>query len=676
MTNITSPGLGSGLDVNGIVSQLVAAEQVPAQQRLDRKEADLQARLSGFGLLRSAISSFQDSLAVLADTSGYQAMTASSSDTAVAGVSVGNTAAEGAYSMSVTQLASAQSLVSDASLPAAQFSSASDILGTGALTFNFGTTSYDPDTDTYTPPFLQNPDKGAQTVQITDGSLTGIRDAVNQADIGVSASIIFDGANYRLTFTSEDTGAANSLEITVADDDGNDTDGSGLSLLSFNENSTNLLQTQAAQDAQVTLNGIVISSPVNTLEENIEGMTISLSGVGSTTLTVTKDASAISTNISNFVSQYNNLVSTISDLSVFDPATGQAGILNGDALLRSVDSQFRRILAEPVTGLDADFATLANIGITRNSLDGTLELDNAMLTEAINTNPDAVTGLFAAYGTASDSLIQVSGFTDNTVGGNYAVNISQLATQGQVTGSAAAVLSITTGVNDTLSLSVDGVAATVTLAAGSYTAATLAAELQSRVNSASEIQGAGLNVTVAENAGILSIVSDSYGSASTVTIDGGSAAADLFGASPVSTAGVDVAGTIDGVAATGSGQVLTAASGGAEGLAILVKGGSPGDRGSVSFSRGYADQLGSVLSSMLDDDGIFASVTDSLNDQISSINDDREALARRMESYEERLRAQYTALDVLVSNLTAMSDFLTTQLNSLPVIGANNQRRN
>ncbi len=676
MANITSPGLGSGLDVNSIVNQLVSVERQPVEQRLDRREADLQARLSGFGVLRSAISGFQDSLAALADTRGFQVRTSQSSDTAVATVSAVNTAAVGDFSLNVTQLAAAHSLVSDTSLPAAQFTATSDIVGTGSLTFNFGTTNYDAGTDTYTPPFAQNPDKGAQTVQITDGSLTGIRDAVNEADIGVAAAIVFDGGNYRLTFTAEDSGAANSLEITVADDDGDDVDSSGLSLLSFNENSNNLLQTQAAQDAQVTLNGIAISSPTNTLKENIEGLTITLLDTGSATLTVSEDTSVISGNIGRFIDQYNNLVSTINDLSSFDPATGRSGILNGDALLRSVDGQFRRILADPVAGLPEDFSTLASIGIIRNAEDGTLTVDSAMLNDAINANPDAVTGLFAAYGTASDSLIKVDASTDSTLGGAYAVNVTQLATQGRLDGSAAAALAISAGVNDTLSLSVDGTAVTVTLAAGSYTAASLAAELQSRINAASEIQDAGLSVTVSENAGVLSLISDSYGSSSSVSISGGTAATDLFGASPAVTAGVDVAGTIDGVAADGSGQVLTATTGNATGLSLMVSGGSVGARGVINFSRGYADQLDTVLTGMLDSDGIFTSVTDSLNNQISSIGDDRDALVRRMDSFEARLRAQYTALDLLVSNLTATSTFLSTQLEALPVIGANYRRRN
>ncbi len=669
MPTITAPGLGSGLDVNSIVSQLVAVEQQPAAQRLDRREADLQARLSAFGVVKSAISSFQDSLVALSNVSGFQARTSQSSNGDVATVSVSNAAFVGSYSLDVTQLASAHSLVTDSALPAAQFTALSDVLGTGTLTFKFGTTDYDPKKDKYTPPFVQNPDKAEQSVQITDGSLSGIRDAVNDADIGVTASIVFDGTHQRLAFTSVDSGAANSLEITVNDDDGNNGDASGLSLLSFNSTSNNMLQTEAAQDALVTINGIDISSDSNTLENNIEGMTLNLLSTGSSTLSVSKDTSVISANIEKFVEEHNNLVKTINDLSDYNAETNTAGVLTGDAVLRTLDSQFRRILSNPVAGVSEEFSILANIGITRSTTDGTLLVDSSKLSDAIRDNADAVTGLFAAYGKATDSLIDVTASTESTLGGEYAVNITQLATQGQLFGSAAAVLTINGGVNDTLTVAVDGSETTVTLTAGTYTPASLATEVQTQLNASSVLQTAGAGAVVTESGGVLTLTSNSYGSASTLSINGGTAAVDLFGGAPTATGGVDIAGTIGGFSAIGSGQTLTG-SGDASGLEITLTGGLLGDRGVVNFSRGYADQLGSVLTGLLNSEGIFSSVTDSLNNQIKGISEDRDALARRMDVFEARLRKQFTALDVLISNLSSTSSFLTSQLAALPVIGS------
>ncbi len=674
MSHISSPGIGSGLDVTSLVTQLVAAEGQPATQRLDRREAEVQARLTAYGTLKGAFSAFQTSLAALKDATTFQNKSAQSSDTAVATVSTTNAAVAGVFDLSVTQLAEAHSLATDTALSAAQFTSLGDVVGTGTLTFKFGTTDYDPSTDTYTS-FVQNPDKAVETVTITDGSLSGIRDAINDADIGVTASTVFDGTNYRLVFTVEDTGAANSLEITVSDDDGDDSDGAGLSLFSFNATSNNMIQTQAAQDAMLSINGIDIQSAGNTLDKALEGLTINLLSTGSATLTVEKDASAISTNVSNFVAKFNALVSTINDLSSYDPATGSAGALNGDGILRSLDGQLRRILSNPVQGAADGFSILADIGITRSSDDGTLVLDNTRLDEVIKENPEAVTALFAAFGNPDDALVRFSASTDATLAGEYAINITQLASQGRLTGSAAANLTITSGSNDTLNISVDGVSASITLQAGTYTESALAAELQSRINASDALKDNDVAVTVSVSSGVLTVTSNRYGSASKVAVTGGNAATGLFGASPTATDGVDVAGTIGGFEATGSGQTLTGTNA-ATGLAIVVDGGALGDRGTVRFSRGYADEIDRFLSSVLGSDGILKSVTEGLNSRIERINDDRETLARRLESLEDRLRRQFTALDTLVSQLQATSDFLTNQLASLPVIGSRSSQKN
>jgi flagellar hook-associated protein 2 len=234
-------------------------------------------------------------------------------------------------------------------------------------------------------------------------------------------------------------------------------------------------------------------------------------------------------------------------------------------------------------------------------------------------------------------------------------------------GSAAANLTITADSNDTLVLDIDGVSATITLTAGTYTASSLVAELQSKINNASEISGAGSSVLVTESAGVISITSSRYGSASVVEITGGTGKADLVGASPVKTDGVDVAGTIGGVAATGSGQYLTGA-GDAEGLKLLITGVSLGDRGTVNFNRGYSDRLDSYLESLIGSNGSLDSTTSAIQDSIDAVSNDRASLQRRLDSIEKRIRAQFVALDTLVSQLQSTSSFLSQQLASLPTV--------
>jgi len=679
MATITSPGLGSGLDVNALVSQLIAAESQVPTARLDRREAGFQARLSGFGTLKSSLSALQSSLSGLRTVSSFQGKTASSSDSKVLTATASSSAALGNHSFDVTQLAVSHKTSTDPLLANAQFTSTTDVVGTGTLTFRFGTTVYDTGTDTVTT-FTQGTNNATKTVNITDGSLIGIVNAVNDANIGVNASIIFDGTNQRLVFASTSTGADNSFEVTVDDDDLNDTDTSGLSLLSFNTTSSNLLQTDAALDANVTIDGISgIKSASNTLTDIISGLTITLldttTSPDKVTLTVGQDTDAISSNVSNFVSNYNALITTINDLDSFNPDTREAGLLNGEGVLRSVQARIRRIIGTPVAGLADAKATLSSIGITTSSSDGTLVLDNTKLQSALDTNINDVTSLFAGLGNTTDPLIEFSDSSDQTLTGTFAVNITSLATQATAVGSVAANLTITGGSNDTLSVSVDGTAATVTLAAGTYTAATLAAEVQSQINTTQVFIDAGSSVSVTQSGGVLTLKSNKYGSTSEVNIAGGNGRIGLLGLTPVVTAGSNVTGTIDGSSATGEGQFLTG-SNAAAGLKIKVTGSTTGDRGSITFSRGYAEQLDDFLSEVLAADGVFTSITDGLNRQVSGITEERAVLSRRLVTLEARVRSRFTALDILIAQFQTTSDFLTQQLSNLPFsnLGRNNRR--
>jgi len=308
--------------------------------------------------------------------------------------------------------------------------------------------------------------------------------------------------------------------------------------------------------------------------------------------------------------------------------------------------------------------TLSQIGVSFGS-DGTLSLDSAKLNTAINTNFDGIAALFAKAGKTTDSLVSYSASTSKTQPGSYAVNISQLATRGATQGSQAASLTVTAGVNNQLDLTVDGKAVSVTLAAATYASAdALAAEIQSKVNGAT---GASGSVLVTQSGGVLSITSARYGSASQAAVTGGNGMATLLGASPVTTAGVDVAGTLNGAAASGNGQSLTGAVGNAsEGLALLIAGGALGARGTVSFSQGYAYQLDQYLDTVLADDGNLKARTNGIDNSIKSLDQRQAQLEARLTQIEKRYRAQFTALDSMLSSMNSTSTFLTQQLASLP----------
>lgn len=663
---MSAAGIGSNLDVDGIVSQLMAVEKQPLAL-LQKREADYQAKLSAYGSLKGSLSAFQTAMQGLADGSKFQAATASAADSSVLAASANGKAVPGSYSVEVQQLAQQQKIRSDG------FASTSTVIGSGTLTIQYG--AYDSGSNTFT---LNNA-KPAQTVTIdpANNTLSGVRDAINAANIGVSATIINDGASNRLVMTSKDTGASSSIKISVADDDGNDLDASGLSRLAFDPTAAagtgrNMAEVQPGQDAKLKIDGIDISKPSNTITDAIEGVTLNLlkSNTGSpTTLTVGRDVAGVKASVEAFVKAYNNVSQTLAGLSAYNAATKTGAALQGDSTTLSIQSRIRATLSATVGAAAAGggLSSLSDIGVAFQK-DGTLALDSTKLQAALDNNFNGIAGLFSAQGKSSDSLVSYVGSTGNTVPGNYAVTVSRLAAQASVAGSQAAGLTITAGINDQLDINVDGTLASITLSAGTYGSAdALAAEVQSKLNGTAALLNAGNAVTVSQSAGVLTIASARYGSASAVSVMGGNGAASLMGASPVSAAGVDVAGTINGIAATGIGQTLSAAVGDhAEGLRVNINGGPLGSRGNIGFSRGYADQLNTLVSGFLTSDGLIASRTDGLNASIKDLDQRQSDFNDRLTAIEARYRAQFTALDTMLSSLNQTSAYMTQQLSALP----------
>jgi flagellar hook-associated protein 2 len=263
--------------------------------------------------------------------------------------------------------------------------------------------------------------------------------------------------------------------------------------------------------------------------------------------------------------------------------------------------------------------------------------------------------------------------------GEYAVNVTQLATRGVLGGAGvlpnfAGAESLTIDAdNDRLGITVDGVdLGIITLTRGSYDSGDdLAAEIQARINSAASAQSAALGVTVTYSAGSdsLTLTSDSYGAESSVEISsvGINTAAELGLSVSTGTAGSDMIGTINGQAATASGQILTGADGtAAEGLSLEIDTDTPGDLGSITFGRGLFSLLDGVLDEFLVADGLLENRSSGLQSRIDDIDDQRVALEQRLESIEARYRAQFGSLDLLLSQLQSTSEFLTQQLASLP----------
>lgn len=663
---ISSPGVGSNLPIDDIISKLMSAESRPLTL-LATKEASYQAKLSAYGSLSGAVSAFQTAMASL-NASTFQGLKSSVGDATIFGATPGNKAVAGSYQVKVTQLAQGQML------SAAGQGSKTAPIGSGASTtisFQLGTISGGTLTNgVYTgASFVQDADQTAGTITIdsSNNSLQGISDAINAANLGVKASITSDGSGSpeRLVLTSTKTGEKSSMKITV---DG-DTDLENL--LAYDPTLTQkLTQNNAAQNTNLTVNGLLISSATNTVND-VMGMTLNVLKIGESSLSVSQDTSSLEKGINDFIKAYNELNKTIKSLTAYTPSTvkGQAGTggpLVGDATVRTVQEQVRKTLSSSLEGLSNTSMSLSKIGVAFQK-DGSLALDSTKLKTAMTNNFSDIGALFATIGKATDSLINFSNSTAATKAGSYPITVSKLATQAKMTGDVDLNAGATIiAPNTKLNVKVDGISATVILTEGSYTAEALAAMLQAAVNGTSALSSASVKISAKVDAdGHMQVISDRYGSASNVMIDSssGTTASTIFGSVTTGSVGEDVVGTIGGVAAAGSGQLLTGASGTpSEGLKLEILGGALGDRGRIDFSQGYADRLNKLADGFIGTEGLIPGRTTGINSSIAALGKQGDVLELRLTQIEKNYRAQFTALDVLIAGMNATSTFLTQQL--------------
>jgi len=390
---VSAAGVGSGLDVSSLVSQLMAVEQQPLTL-LSQQEAADQAKLTSLGTVKGALSALQTSAQALSSASSA-AYTATASNSSVLTGTADSTAIAGSYTVGVTQLAQQQKLI------AAGQASTSTAIGAGAsttLTFQMGTISGGTLTNgIYSGAgFAADPTQAPVSVTIdsSNNTLAGIRDAINAANTGVTATIIDDGSGtpYRLSLTSNSTGAASSLQLSVSGDS------TISSLLSYDPSTAtqNLTQTQAAQNAQLSVDGVSITSSTNTVSGAVQGVTLNLLSANATVgVTVASDNTVLTSALNALVQAYNSSNSTIGS------ATAKGANLQGDYGVISLQSRIRSILGS-VQGTSGTITDLSQLGITFQS-DGSLALDSTKLNAALTSDGGAVASLAAAIGTAVSS---------------------------------------------------------------------------------------------------------------------------------------------------------------------------------------------------------------------------------------------------------------------------------
>jgi len=683
MSSIKSTGLGSGLEINNIVSAIVGAEKDPAMAKITKSTATATAKISAYGMINSELSSFKSSYSELTKTSTFSAASAVSSDTDILDTELGVGAETGNWEFEVKQLAQAHTLVSAANT----FSSVNDPIGTGEISFRFGSYGTTTDEEGVTKNnFSVNADKPIETITIdsSNNSLTGLRDAINEGDYSVSASIINDGSDYRLVLSSKETGQQSAIELTVTDDDGNNTDSAGLSSFIYSADTKNSEQTSAAQDAKVVMNGITISRPSNEITNVIEGVTLNLHGETQpgkkVSLNISKDTSKVEEQLNGFVDNYNSMISKMNELTAFNGQGAENGILNGDTTIRSIQSLLRGVLNAQVDHIGGSIHSFADLGIL-TARDGTLELDNLKFNNAMQNDMKSVANFFTAAGVASDSLIGFDKSNSLTKPGSYSVEVSQLATQGTLTGTKVNNLTINDD-NDTFRMRMDGVLSDeIVLSHGTYASVDeLATEFQSKINSDPTFINKGITIKVIEDAGKLAFTSNRYGSSSSVgfTNVDEDFLSDLGIGVQSGSRGLDVKGKIAGVDGVGDGQFLLSRSGDSTGIKLLVEGGDLGARGNVAYGEGMSVVMNKLLGSIIDksitansgdvdlSEGIIDGKIDSLYKSIEELEKKQENLTYRTDKLEARLYKDFNAMDAAVSGLGNTMTYLKGALDALP----------
>lgn len=371
---ISSTGLGSGLDVSSIISQLSALEKQPLKA-LQSKATNLQTQLSAVGTIQSQISSVVSAATKLGSVLNWKGTTATSSNTAALGVTAATGAAAATYSVEVQKLAKAQSVSLPTGPTATPLPTATEQIGAGTLSIQVGT-------------------KAAVDITINsgEGTLAQIANKINSTSgLGVSASVLTDGSGkVNLILRATDTGTAGAFNVTVTEGAGV---GSNLSRLAI----ANMTQNQAAQNAEATINGVAVTSPKNTLTEVLGGLTLNLNQVTTAPVevVVAKDTGSIKKNIEEFITAYNTLNATLSDATAYDASSKTAGPLQGDSVTNGLQRAFRGLLSS-VNNTGSTFSRLADVGITAQ-LGGALSLNSTKLTAAFS-DVENVQKLFTNFG--------------------------------------------------------------------------------------------------------------------------------------------------------------------------------------------------------------------------------------------------------------------------------------
>ncbi len=377
--SITSLGIGSGIDIESIVNQLVAVERRPIQF-LETRQTEIDIQISALGAVRDTVSNFQTGISDLKLSTGFRSFSVTSSDDQVITASVGEGSVPISSDIEVLTLAQRNKLASNA------YASSTSVVGTGQLNISVGV-------DTF-----------SISIDDNNSTLEGIRNAINDNlnNSGVTASIITADDGSHLVLTSDESGTLNELTVTITGDgDGKDRNKNGLSALLFEPNGKkNIQEIDAAQDATLTVDGFDVTRSSNDISDVIEGVTLSLKDVGTAALSVSEDRSVGKSAIEAAVTAYNDLIISLN--------TQRESTLQGESLLLGIETRVRQVFTNRLNVTGSNFQYLFNVGLTFDR-DGVLSLDGDKYDQAIEDDFGGVVQLFSnpdnGFAQAIDSIL-------------------------------------------------------------------------------------------------------------------------------------------------------------------------------------------------------------------------------------------------------------------------------
>lgn len=405
---LSTPGIGSGLDIKSMVDAYVKAEIMPLQAKQDKRLSSVNTELSAVGQLKGHLANLQAALSQLSDLDKIYSLSQSISDTNALSATLTSQAIKGSYQIEIQKLAQQQSLAS------ASFANKTSNVGSGTLSIAFGT--YSSDKTSFTP----NASATTVSIAIAPGtdSLAAICDAINHSDSGVTASIVEDNQGARLTITSPQTGENYAMKIT------------GIPSLNYDPTSgtSPLTETVASQNSVVKINGLTLTQNTNELQNAIAGVTLNLkkSDSGKTiALNITDNKPQLTSLVNDFIKKYNDSMTFLTNLTGYNATTKQSGVFQGDPQFRNLKFNLNKWTTTPLNQNNLSLKSLADIGIVTND-QGLLELNQTKYQKVLDNHYQDIGVLFAKTATTTDSGVRINKIDPQVQKGQYDIHVTEL----------------------------------------------------------------------------------------------------------------------------------------------------------------------------------------------------------------------------------------------------------